>query len=197
MHPILFIIPIVKVLGTIFVTKKVKSYFDEQKPTVNLQKIDSYVREHTPAGSFKKSFVDNVIRDKVTPIIGSILHRSLFGVEHTGVYIGNNQIVELLGTGKISIVTPEKFIGSVNAISIYVACNGTKPLGGAYIAQRAKKKANSSRNYHLLTDNCHQFTTGCITGNFENSTNYFALVEKSIKNKMNNGNHIKWRVWDI
>jgi hypothetical protein len=160
-------------------------------------KVTSYIDEHTPTGSLKKSFVDNVFKDKVTPVKGSILHCSLFGAEHTGIYIGDNQIAELLGTGEIRIASPEMFIDGTNAISIYVACCGTDPLGGEFIAKRAIDMIDSTRNYHLLTDNCHQFTTGCITGNFENSANYFALVESSIKNNMNNGNSIEWRVWEL
>jgi len=164
---------------------------------VAVQKVTSYVVEHTPVGSLKKSFVDNVFKNKVTPIKGSILHCSLFGAEHTGVYIGNNQIVELLGTGEVSITTPERFMDGTNAISIYVACNGTEPLGGEHIAKLAKSMADTIRDYHLLKDNCHQFTTGCITGDFENSTNYFVSVESSIKKKMNSGNPIEWRVWEL
>lgn len=160
-------------------------------------KVTSYISEHTPTGSLKKSFVDNVLKDKVLPVKGSILHCSLFGAEHTGIYIGNNKIVELLGTGEIRIATPEMFLDGSNAISVYVACNGTEPLGGKYIAERAINMVGTTRNYSLLTDNCHQFTTGCITGNFENSANYFALVERAIKNSMNNGNSIEWRVWDL
>lgn len=159
--------------------------------------VAKYINEHTPGGSLQKSLVDNVFREKVTPINGAVVHCSLFGAEHTGVYIGKNQIVELLGSGEIRIATPEMFINGTNAISIYIACDGTEPLGGEKIAKRARGMANTSRDYHLLTDNCHQFTAGCITGNFENSTNYFALVESLIKKKMNNCNTVEWRVWDI
>ena len=50
-----------------------------------------------------KSFVDNVIKDKVLPESGCIVYCALAfgGAEHTGVYIGNNQIVELNGDGRI------------------------------------------------------------------------------------------------
>ena len=152
--------------------------------------------EHTPSGSLMKSFVDNVIKDKVIPTEGSILHCSLFGVEHTGIYIGNNQIVELLGTGEIRLSTPEMFIDGTNAISIYIACDGTLPLGNKDISQRAKDMVKSRRDYNLLTDNCHQFTIGCITGDFENSDNYFMLLEHTLKKRLNNGFTIEWRVWD-
>ena len=160
-------------------------------------KISSYITEHTPTGSLAKSFVDNVFKDKVTPIKGSILHCSLLGAEHTGVYIGNNQIVELLGSGEIRIASPSMFIDGTNAISIYVACNEKTPLGGDYIAERAKEMIGNRRQYNLILDNCHQFTAGCITGNFENSDNFFLFVENTIKKNMNRGESIEWRVWDL
>jgi hypothetical protein len=81
-----------------------------------VQKAVKYKDEHSPIGSLKKSIIDNVIRDKVTPIEGSIVHCSLFGAEHTGVYVGNNQIVELLGTGEVRIASPEIFKSGTNAL---------------------------------------------------------------------------------
>lgn len=155
------------------------------------------IREHTPIGSLEKSIVDNVFRDKVSPVLGAILHCSLFGVEHTGIYVGNNNIVELNGDGTVRLTTPEGFISGTNAISIYVACHGTSPLGGAHIAERALEMVGKSRSYNFLMDNCHQFTVGCITGDFENSTNFFTFVESSIKKHMNGGSSINWRVWDF
>lgn len=160
-------------------------------------KISSYIYEHTPTGSLVKSLVDNVLKDKVTPIEGSILHCSLFGAEHTGVYIGNNQIVELLGSGEIRVASPSMFIDGTNAISIYVACNEKTPLGGEHIAERARGMVGKRRGYNLILDNCHQFTAGCITGDFENSDNFFLLVQNTIERNINRGESIEWRVWDL
>jgi hypothetical protein len=159
--------------------------------------VTSFIEDHTPAGSLRKSFIDNVLKDKVEPTLGSVLHCSLFGVEHTGIYIGNNEIVELLGNGKICCSTPNEFIDNTNAISIYVACNENKPLGGNKIARRAKEMIGNTRDYNLLLDNCHQFTSGCIIDNFENSNNYFLFLEDIIREYLNNGDKIEWRVWDI
>jgi len=169
-------------------------------PTHNTElgnKVIKAVYEHTPVGSLTKSFVDNVFKDKVIPIKGSIIHCSLFGVEHTGVYIGNGRIVELLGTGYIRETSVEGFIDGTNAISIYVACNATSPLGSKVIANRAIRMIDKKRKYNLVMDNCHQFTAGCITGDFENYSNAFTFLENKIIKKMNSGNDIVWRVWDL
>lgn len=155
------------------------------------------VIDHTPAGSLANSFVDNVFRDKVVPKAGSILHCSLYGAEHTGVYVGDGLIVELLGTGEIRETTPREFIGGTNAMSIYVACNDDEPLWSPHVARRARLMAGGSRSYNLLLDNCHQFTCGCISGDFESSNNFFWMVEDVVSKEMNNGNSVTWRVWDL
>lgn len=180
--------------------KTIKDQIDDQAKKAQAEaqaKVAQYVFEHTPVGSFTKSFVDNVIKDKVVPIPGSILHCSLWGPEHTGIYIGNDEIVELLGSGEIRKTNASGFMEGTNAISIYVACNKTEPLGSVEIAQRAKNKIGTKRNYNLIMDNCHQFTAGCILNDYENSTNFFTLLESIIENKMNYGRIIEWRVWDI
>ena len=155
------------------------------------------VYDHTPIGSLQKSFVDNVLRDKVLPIEGSIVHCSLFGVEHTGVYVGNGKIVELLGTGVIRKSGPGGFINGTNSVSIYVACDGENPIGSSTVANRARSMVGSSRDYNLVLDNCHQFSCGCISGNFENANNYFWLVESEIAQVLNGGKDITWRVWEM
>lgn len=33
-------------------------------------------------------------------------------------------------------------------------------------------------------DNCHQFSSGCITGNTENSDNFFWMLEDTLKRKV-------------
>jgi hypothetical protein len=146
-----------------------------------------------------KSFVDNVIRDCVYPIKGSVVYCDLaFGnAEHSGIYIGNDEIVHLDGSGDIEIVTPKVFLarlgGFNSAISIYVSCSDSLAVGGNTIAKRAKEMAGKRRNYNLIFDNCHQFTSGCITGNFENSDNFLWMLKHTAENEINANT---WRVWE-
>ena len=52
-------------------------------------------------------FIDYIFRDQVRPKKGSIVYCDLaFFVEHSGVYIGNNKIVHLDGSGYVEVVTP-------------------------------------------------------------------------------------------
>ena len=45
-------------------------------------------------GNLAESFIDNVIRDKVTPVPGSVVYCELaYAVEHSGIYIGDPVIL--------------------------------------------------------------------------------------------------------
>ena len=54
---------------------------------------------NTPGRALARSFIDNVIRDRVEPVIGSILYcdLALGYIEHSGIYVGggNKCIVPL------------------------------------------------------------------------------------------------------
>ena len=147
-----------------------------------------------------ESFVDNVIRDKVSsPVIGSIVYCDLAAgyAEHSGVYIGNNSIVHLSGSGEIEIVSPGKFLkrlGGLNmAVSIYVSCRNKNPVGSEDVANRAKSRVGRNRDYNVVMDNCHQFSSGCITDNFGNASNFMWMLKDDAKKHLGAN---EWRVWD-
>ena len=116
--------------------------------------------------------------------------------EHTGICIGDDKIVHLNGDGKIEIVSPRQFVARLDglnpAISIYCASRNGKALGNASIAARARSMVNRRRNYHFLFDNCHQFTCGCLSGDFENPCNFFWMVEAEISDKLGSFTWAEW-----
>lgn len=146
-----------------------------------------------------KSISRNKFRNKkVYPVRGSVFVCELFNgmAEHTGIYIGNGKIVELNGNGKIRRVSFNKFLNSgVNRTGkrIYTACDEyNEPLNFESTAENAESMVGEKRFYNIIMDNCHQFTSGCITGNFENADNFFFMLEHTIKHEMNFGEIIKW-----
>lgn len=155
----------------------------------------------TPVDNLVESFVDNVIRDKVSsPVLGSVVYCDLAAgqAEHSGIYIGDNRIVHLNGDGSIESVTPKDFmdrLGGLNtAISVYVSCGSGAPVGSSDAAKLAKSMIGRRREYSLVFDNCHQFTAGCLSGDFENACNFFAFLKDEVRNRI--GGH-EWRVWDF
>lgn len=136
-------------------------------------------------------------KKRVKPVIGSVVYCDLFSnyASHSGVYIGNNQIVHLNGKGQIEMVSPKRFIAGTTALAINVSCRGEKAVGSRNVANRAKKKLNTSRNYNLLFDNCHQFVAGCLTGDFDNNANNFLwILEMTAEDELGSDN---WQLWMI
>ncbi len=149
-----------------------------------------------PIANLIESVVDE-IRDSVSePEIGSVVYCDLtFGYsEHTGIYIGNNQIVNLSGEGNIEIVSPKEFIADTTAMNILVSCRGTEAIGSKQVASRAEDMVNITRDYSFLMDNCHQFTSGCLNGDFEESHNFLWMVKDESAKILGSDN---WRHWDI
>ena len=123
--------------------------------------------------------------------------------EHTGIYVGDGEIVHLNGDGEIETVSPREFVARWDGLnpvmnlsaSIYYAADGEgKALGKRSIAERARSMVGSTRNYQWLLDNCHQFTCGCISGDFENPCNFFWMVEMEIRDKLG---LLTWVEWDF
>lgn len=164
------------------------------------QNLNNILSSTVPGYSAAESIVDNYVRDTVSPKPGSILHCSLYTAEHSGIYIGNGEIVELSGklsrnSGDIHITNKSGFTAGTNALTVYVACygDGSEPIGLEAVAQRARALVGQTRNYHLFNNNCHMFTSGCITGNFNNDDNFFIDLQNTIREIYDDFN---WRAWN-
>ena len=155
-----------------------------------------FILKAGPIGNFAESFVDNVIRDKVTPKPGSVVYCDLaFGyAEHSGIYVGNNRIVHLNSKGKIEKVSPKEFINGTTAISIYVSSSKGSSDGSDSVAERALRMVGREREYNVILDNCHQFSSGCLTGDFENSDNFLWMLKDTAKKQLGSN---EWRVWTL
>jgi len=137
-------------------------------------------------GSFLEGLAAE-FKEKIKPVPGSVLKCDLAGganflggtLCHTGIYLGNDRIVEITKVGsrrraKVHIVDPSDFLNGKGTnfirtgINIYVATDGEgRALGGDDIAKCALdyRIAHRSRGtYDLVDNNCHTFTVRCVTG---------------------------------
>lgn len=145
--------------------------------------------------------VKNLVRswqDKVTPVPGSVVICDLMDlVEHSGIYIGDNTIVHLSGNGNIEASSPEKFIARLNGLNksqfIEVSCCDNFAVGSEEVADRARMMIGTRRNYNLVMDNCHQFTSGCLSGNFENADNFLPFLREEVERVLGGDS---WRAWE-
>ena len=136
-------------------------------------------------GGMLESFTKNVFCDIVKPSIGSVVQIQLAAgvlptesLCHTGIYVGNDKIVELTknssGQAEIRVVSAEHFIEGDDLFPrtgtfIYVAC-GKKADGSCFalgshdIARNAAQHIGKIWNgkYDLEKNNCHMFCQCCI-----------------------------------
>ena len=133
--------------------------------------------------------------------IGSILRVSLkFNTDHSGIYLGYGNIAELDGSGKIMVRSFDDFIKGDrtmrNGKNICVAtdCSGNV-LAKPEIARRAIKSLCQIRDYDVVTENCHRFTAGCITGNFTKDITFFFSLGRSYKKVFFAKNNFLEKYW--
>ena len=115
--------------------------------------------------------------------------------EHSGVHIGGYQVVSLAKVGKVVKESTRKFIEGNGAWNrfIWVSCRGGAAVGNPKVAERARGKVGEYRDYHVLSNNCHQFTSGCLTGSFENGDKFLGNLRTTAAGELGFDN---WRVWD-
>ena len=141
---------------------------------------------HMLRKNFRKKKARTLSFPEVSPVKGCILKCDL-GVllEHTGLYIGKGKIVSLNRHSQIRIEDEHSFFPpgtNPDSNRIYAACYGNtgEVLSSSAIARRAGKKVDEETPYNVLFNNCHRFTAGCITGNFENEVVSFSQLEDVI-----------------
>lgn len=145
-------------------------------------------------------FINAVIKDTVKPKVGSVVHCGLAmnQIEHSSIYVGYNKIAHLDGSGKIELVSPRVFLNRLDsldfAMNIYVSCRDGKAVASQIAAKRAQAKVGETIEYGLISNNCHMFTSGCLTGDFNNKDNFFSCLEETVEKELNMN---EWRVWDL
>lgn len=103
---------------------------------------------------------------QVTPQPGSIVCCYVFGViEHTGIWLGNDCLVELHGSGLVRAVSIKRFLAGRTGSQIFLACNHLhQPLIANTIVNRAERAIYQYREYDLFDNNCHRFVWSCLCG---------------------------------
>lgn len=125
-----------------------------------------------------------------------LIYGELFTTEHSGIYLGNNQIALLSGKGSIEIVCPSCFTDKITTLDtdtfIPVSKEGY-PINCSSAASNARSMIGSNRKYSLLLDNCHQFSASCISGEFENVDNFLWFAKETFYQEV--GRNVKWQRW--
>lgn len=159
---------------------------------INREDYTKYASAGFIAVNIDKTIVNNFIQDiddtVSSPAIGSIVYCDLACVlEHSGVYVGGGNIVHLDGNGLVNMVSFAEFLSRLDgmnpAFTIYASCLDTMPVGNHNTALRAMKMIGTRMDYDIVSNNCHKFTSGCITGNFENYDILWRMLKYTTETK--------------
>ncbi len=135
--------------------------------------------------------------------------------EHSGIYLGNDQVAELNGNGHILSVSLSEFVNGIddgsmnprNGTCIFAACDeATDELrfhGDAALNAKSFIDNEATFDYNMFGNNCHMFTASCLLGPviqklskadwFERGTFSILDLELIVEHILNGGKRIGWR----
>lgn len=126
---------------------------------------------------------DALLVHSVEPALGSVVYCNLaLAAEHSGIYVGNNRIVHLNGSGRVELVSPrvfcERLHGKNPASIIYCPISEDgRLLGNKKAAERALNQVGKYTTYNIFMNNCHIFSASCMTGKNESCPSFNCLEE--------------------
>ncbi|WPA93291.1 hypothetical protein QS795_005845 [Providencia zhijiangensis] len=138
------------------------------------------------------SFTRNFLKDEVDLVPGCpVVVKLALIVEHSGIYVGDDKVIELYGDGTINLVSTKKFLFGAykqdiplrTGINIYTPCFDGEVIYFKDAVSRALEIHNQTIEYHIRKNNCHMMTGYCLDGiNFQKNTdcNTFASLTKKI-----------------
>lgn len=127
-----------------------------------VQRYSSLKSGESPVAIYPSDFL--VSEQKVNPQVGAIVCCGIGGVlDHTGIWLGDNMIAELSGSGLIKAISSDRFIAERSGKQIFIACDSLKqPLVSLLAAERARDQIFQYREYHMVDNNCHHFIWQCF-----------------------------------
>lgn len=146
---------------------------------------------------FTTGSLDPVNESVPEPRRGSVLYCRMRGIiARSGIYLGEERIAFLDEFGIVEAEEPLCFVMDVNTFkpphSIFVSCEGSTPVGLDEIADRAQALVEAPAPDDIT--NAHQFTVGCLTGDFHNNSDSLDDVKRITQEQLR-GN--TWRRWNL
>jgi len=120
---------------------------------------------------------------KVKPQVGAIICCGLGGVlDHTGIYVGDDTIVELSGSGLVKAISTQRFLKERSGKQIYIACDSlSNPLVDENAAIKAAEQVYQYYEYNMMDNNCHRFIWRCFEAQENELTTFKTLSYKLAK----------------
>ncbi|HFJ9454146.1 TPA: lecithin retinol acyltransferase family protein [Bacillus tropicus] len=134
------------------------------------------------------------------PGIGSPIYCDLLCglAEHSGIYIGDFKVIQLNGCGLIEVVDLIKFTDHISTTSrdIFFPLDKASsiPIEFDEACENAFDKVGETKKYNVAFNNCHKFTSGCLTGDFAQNNQLLDFMKCTTEEVY--GKPIEWCRWD-
>lgn len=166
----------------------------ERKLNPNKSIRDEFDLHSSGIAKYPSEVFDSKHLAKIKP--GALVCCGLGGMlDHTGILVDKDTIVELHGSGLIKAISPQRFLKERSGNEIFVACDANgNALTNDLIAHRAMKQIFNYQDYDLIKNNCHRFAWQCISGTNAELTTFHQLnkmFSKYFKQK------IYWDKWQF
>lgn len=125
-------------------------------------------------------------KQPIAPALGSVVYCDLLCgyAEHSGIYVGNQQIAHMNRHGCIELVSAAEFVQQTTARCIYVSAKAQSSCGEIAIATRARAAVGKQYHYRLWQRNCHWFSASCLTGQQSHNTVLLTQLRLLAKQKL-------------
>ena len=152
-----------------------KQQHQKRKHYRTVQTLASLAPHESPIATYPSDLL--ATEQRVKPSVGAIVCCGIGGVlEHTGIWVEENTIIELDGNGLVNAMSATRFTKERSGKHIYIACDSAaQPLGCEKAAERAAKRLFTLQKYHLLNNNCHQFIWQCFQPNAQPLSTFKSL----------------------
>jgi len=121
--------------------------------------------------------------ERVKPQIGAIVCCGIGGIlDHTGIWVDDDTIVEMDGQGLIKPISSKRFTAERSGENIFIACDSNaNPLISDVAARRALEQIFQCHQYDMINNNCHQFLWQCFKPQDQTLTTFKELNQRIAK----------------
>ena len=140
----------------------------QRKCSNKVETLEHLAKYDSPIATYPSDLLTSISNDilvSIPPKIGAIVCCGLGGMlDHTGIYVGENTIVELSGSGLVKAVSMQRFLAERSGKQLFIACDSkAQPLVNKLAAQKASKQIFNYYEYDVINNNCHRFIWQCFT----------------------------------
>jgi len=147
----------------------------QRKNYYKVQTLADLNRHESPIAIYPSDVLTT--EQKVKPKVGAVVCCGVGGLlDHTGIWVDDNTIVELDGEGLIKPISVKRFTKERSGKQIFIACDSqAQPLASDLAAQKALSQLFQLRDYHMIENNCHQFIWQCFKNDKDNISTFKEL----------------------